>query len=54
MHGKFIIYAVIVSLITTVSSWGKLMSGSGGTSGGGSSWSSSSGGSSWGSGGSHK
>ncbi|MBI1891913.1 MAG: hypothetical protein HYS18_14800 [Burkholderiales bacterium] len=63
MNGKFIVYALIVSLVSTGSSWNRLLSspsmrGSGsGSSYSGSSWSSNTGsGSSWGggSGGSHK
>jgi hypothetical protein len=54
MNGKFIVYALVVCLFTTMASWGKLISSTGGASRGGSSWSSHSGGSSWGSGGGHK
>jgi len=56
MNVKFIIYALVVSLICTLLIWGKLLgfSGSSARSGSGSSWSSSnSGGGSW-SGGGHK
>jgi len=55
MNGKFIVYALIVSLACTVISWGKLLSsgGPGGNTwsnaGSGSTWSSNSG--SWGGGG---
>jgi hypothetical protein len=54
MKGKFIVYALVVSLVTTMASWGKVLSGNsfgGSGSRSGSSWSSTSGGSSWGSGG---
>jgi len=60
MKGKFIVYALMVSLVSTIASWNKLLSGnsmSNSSSGSrtGSSWSSSSSGSSWGGGGgSHK
>ena len=58
MNGKFIVYALIVSFVCTISSWGALLDGSGGSgpsSRSGSSWSSNtgSGGGSWGGGG-HK
>lgn len=58
MNGKFIVYALIVSFVCTISSWGELLDGSGGSgssyrSGSGSSWSSNTGGGSWGGGG-HK
>lgn len=60
MNGKFILYALIVSFVCTMFSWGALLDGPGGSSssshaGSGSTWSSNtgSGGGSWGSGG-HK
>ncbi len=60
MRGKFTVYAIVVILVTTLSSWGKMLSGSSSGSSGvrGSSWSSNtgSGGGSWGNGtgGGHK
>lgn len=60
MNGKFIVYALIVSFVCTMFSWGALLDGSGGggsssRSGSGSSWSSNTGsGGSWGGGGGHK
>lgn len=55
MSGKFIIYALLVSLVCTILSWGELTDGSSGSyrSGSGSTWSSNSGGG-WGGGGGHK
>ncbi|WP_170942250.1 hypothetical protein [Noviherbaspirillum denitrificans] len=57
MNGKFILYALMVSLVCTILSWGELADGgSGSASRSGSSWSSNSGstGGSWGGGGGHK
>lgn len=54
MTGKFIIYALMVSLVCTILSWGELADGGGSSSRSGSSWSSNTGsGGSWGGGG-HK
>lgn len=59
MNGKFIIYALLVTALSTCSNWGRMamMAGTTGGSSGGSSWSSSTGssGGSWSSsGGGHK
>ena len=61
MNGKFILYAVLVSILCTTASWGRMQPGpssNGSRSGaGGSSWSSNTGGGSWSggsSGGGHK
>jgi hypothetical protein len=58
MKGKFIVYSLVVSLVCTIASWSKTLSGnswSSSSSSSGSSWHSSSSGSSWGGGGgSHK
>jgi uncharacterized membrane protein YgcG len=54
MKGKFIVYALLVSLVSTILSWSEVASGGGSRTGSGSSWSSNSGGGSWGGGGGHK
>ncbi|WP_338845916.1 hypothetical protein V8J88_19585 [Massilia sp. W12] len=56
MKGKYTVYALVVVLLTSVASWGKLFSSSSSGSSSGSSWSSRSSGGSWGgsTGGGHK
>jgi len=57
MNGKFIVYAIMVSLTSTLASWGRMTTGAIGTSRSytsgytGSTWNSTTGGGSWGGGG---